>query len=214
VTRVVYIPEPAESQPLASGWSDRVLPAVVLLLNHRPNGSTVYGAGLVLDGEGRVLTSLHVVAGSASLGAMMYDSRRTSYTAFDGGLTRYLEENARAVVPARLVRVDAAADLAIVHVEADTRALPRLPIRKAPLALGERVVAVGHPGESVWSLTLGIVSSIHRGAIQHDAALTEGNSGGPLVDADGRVVGINTAKLLRGADRVGFARPIAMAAPL
>jgi S1-C subfamily serine protease len=145
---------------------------------------------------------------------MMYDPRRTSYTAFDGGLTRYIDENEAAIVPAHLVRADAALDLALVRVEADTSRLPHLPIRKDPVALGERVIAVGHPGESVWSLTLGIVSSMHHGAIQHDAALTEGNSGGPLVDAEGRVVGINTAKLVNGIDRVGFARPISMAAAL
>jgi S1-C subfamily serine protease len=215
VTRAVYVPAPApaSSQPLTAGWTQRILPAVVLLLNRRPDGKTVYGAGLVLDGEGRVLTSLHVVEGAASLGAMTYDPERTSYTAFDGGLTRYIEENRGAIVPAALVRSDADADLAVVRIDADTRALPHLPMRREPVALGERVVAVGHPGESVWSLTLGIVSALHRGAIQHDAALTDGNSGGPLLDAEGRVVGINTSKLLGGIDRVGFARPIAMALP-
>jgi S1-C subfamily serine protease len=216
VTRAVYVPAsaPASSQPLTSGWTERVLPAVVLLLNHRPDGKTLYGAGLVLDGEGRVLTSLHVVDGAASLGAMTYDPRRTSYTALDGGLTRYLDENQRAIVPATLLRADVETDLAVVRIDADTRALPHLPMRREPVTLGERVVAIGHPGESVWSLTLGIVSALHRGAIQHDAAITEGNSGGPLLDADGRVVGINTAKLLGGIDRVAFARPITLAHPL
>jgi len=52
---------------------------------------------------------------------------------------------------------------------------------------------------------------LHQGAIQHDAAIHDGNSGGSLIDARGRVIGINTAKLMNGAERVGFARPIAMA---
>src|SRR5262245_20798330 len=88
VTRAVYLPgpAPASSQPLAPEFGERSLPAVVLLLNHRPDGKTVYGAGLVIDGEGRVLTNFHVVEGAVSLGAMLYDPRRTSYTAFDGGL--------------------------------------------------------------------------------------------------------------------------------
>ena len=143
---------------------------------------------------------------------MMYDPRRTSYTAFDGGLTRYIEENhARSFRPARPSgRRSQSRHRARRGRHARA---PSLPIRKDRSCIGERVIAVGHPGESVWSLTLGIVSALHRGAIQHDAALTDGNSGGPLLDAEGRVVGINTAKLLHGIDRVGFARPIAMALP-
>jgi serine protease Do len=185
-----------------------VLPAVALIVNHRVDGRTGYGAGVLLD-RGRVLTNLHVVSYAVSLQAMLYDPDRPSYTALDGGLTRFLGENASALVTATLLETDEGTDLAIVRIDTNTAGRPRLPFRTTPLRVGERVVAVGHPGESVWSVTLGFVSALHVGAIQHDAVIMEGSSGGPLLDADGNVVGINTSRLL-GIDRMSFARPIAM----
>lgn len=194
-------------------WADRVLPAVVLLLAHHPDGRVVYGAG-ILVGPGRALTSLHVVGGAERIAAMLHDPARESYTVLDGGLTRYLRENAGALVAARIARADRDSDLALVELDADTSRLPVLAVRRTPVRVGERVVAAGHPGESVWSVSLGIVGALHHGAIEHDAALSEGNSGGPLLDAEGRLVGVNTAHVIQAGAQVGFARPIGMAAPL
>src|SRR5579859_1843333 len=70
----------------------RSMPAVVLLLSTLHDGTVRYGAGLLLD-HGLVLTSQHVVADAKTLGAMLYEPRRTSYTPMDGGLSRYLFEN-------------------------------------------------------------------------------------------------------------------------
>src|SRR5439155_16992393 len=94
---------------------------------------------------------------------------------------------------------------------ADTARYVRLPFREAPPLLGERVIALGHPKETVWSFTTGVVSSLHSGMIQTDAAINQGNSGGPLIDSEGRVIGINTSKLVGDAQGIGFARPIALA---
>jgi hypothetical protein len=58
------------------------------------------------------------------------------------------------------------------------------------------------------------VSAVHRGAIQHDASINRGNSGGPLIDLEGRVIGVNTLKLTNGAEGIGYARPMELAAPL
>src|SRR5215468_406824 len=80
----------------------RSMPAVVLLLNTQRDGSVRYGAGLLLE-HSLVLTSQHVVADAKTLGAMLYEPRRTSYTPMDGGLSRYLFENQSAVIEAHAV---------------------------------------------------------------------------------------------------------------
>lgn len=187
----------------------QALPGVVLLLNQRNDGKLGFGSGVLLDEHGLVLTNLHVVANASSLGAMLHNPSRVSYTPMDGGLARYFFENQKDVVPAHLVRGDPTLDLAIIKLEADTSRYARLTFRKTAVEVGEQILALGHPQETVWSFTSGMVSSIHLGVIQHDAAINPGNSGGPLIDMSGRVVGINTAKLLSTAG-VGFARPIAM----
>src|SRR5689334_2254031 len=81
------------AEPTVAEVVDRALPAVVLLLNNRADGSTVYGAGLIVGRDGRVLTNQHVIADAKSLGAMLYKPGRVSYTPMDGGLGRYIFEN-------------------------------------------------------------------------------------------------------------------------
>lgn len=149
---------PSTEQILAT-----TLPGVVLLVNRHDDGAIGFGAGVVLDDDGLVLTNLHVVAGGA-LGAL----------------------------------------------KASTKGLA-LALREEPAKQGERVMAVGHPSETVWSFTTGVVSSLRQGMIQTDAAINPGNSGGPLIDASGKVVGINTSKLVGDVHGIGFARPIDLA---
>jgi hypothetical protein len=74
------------------------------------------------------------------------------------------------------------------------------------------VLALGHPQENVWSFTQGVVGSIQQGAIQHDANISHGSSGGPLLNARGEVIGINIAKVMNEATGLAFARPISLAA--
>jgi hypothetical protein len=74
------------------------------------------------------------------------------------------------------------------------------------------VLALGHPQETVWSFTQGVVGSLEQGAIQHDAAISHGSSGGPLLNARGEIVGINIAKVLGEPSGLAFARPISLAA--
>jgi hypothetical protein len=189
-----------------------VLPGVVLLVNRHDDGQIGFGAGIVLDDDGEVLTNLHV-AGGGSLGALTYDPKRVSYIPQDGGLGRYLYENDDKIVHARLMRGDPTLDLALVKLDVPTKGA-KLKLRAEPVKQGERVMAVGHPGETVWSFTSGVVSSLHQGMIQTDAAINRGNSGGPLIDAEGRVVGVNTSKLVGDMHGIGFARPIDIAKPL
>lgn len=184
--------------------------SVVVIISHRADGKTGFGSGVLLPASGDILTNRHVIEGATSLGVLFYDAKRRSYAAEDGGLGRYLFENEAAVQPAKLVRDSNLLDMALVHVAVDTTKLPKLTYRDTPVEPGEQVYAIGHPGESVWSITQGLVSAVHNGLVQTDAAISFGNSGGPLVDGEGRLVGINTSRLLGDIDGVGFARPVAL----
>src|SRR5215471_16465477 len=190
---------------------ERSMPAVVLLLNTQADGSTVYGAGLLIE-PGLVLTSQHVVAGATKLGAMLYRAGRTSYTPMDGGLSRFLFENHGDIIDAEEVGGDSTTDLAVVRLSTEAPPHVALPIAKDQVKPGDRILALGHPQETVWSFTQGVVGAIEQGAIQHDAAISHGSSGGPLLNTRGEVVGINIAKVVSEASGLAFARPISMAA--
>jgi hypothetical protein len=187
------------------------LPSVVLLFNSRADGKTIFGAGLLLGPNGLVLTNLHIVVDTKGLGAILYRPDLVSYTPMDGGLDRFLFENQRHVVAAQLVRADPTMDLALVRIEADTREFPTPRFASDLPRRGDPVLALGHPQETVWSFTSGVVSALHNGIIQHDAAINPGSSGGPLLNARGEVIGINTSRLFSNANGVGFARPVAVA---
>jgi hypothetical protein len=204
-------PTTALAEPAMAEVVARALPAVVLLLNTKADGTVTYGAGLIVGKDGRVLTNHHVIAGAKSLGAMIYKPGRVSYTPMDGGLSRYIFENQNDILPTTLIEGDATSDLAIVKIDADTSALPELVFSNEKVRPGERVFALGHPQETVWSFTAGAVSALHNGAIQHDAVLSSGSSGGPLLNARGEVVGVNTARVTSESRGLSFARPIEMA---
>ena len=93
-------PRHPEAPPSLADITDAALPGVVLLVRQLPDNKTGYGAGLLLNEQGTVLTNLHVAANATALGALLYDPERTSYTRLDGGLLRYLFENDDDVVPA------------------------------------------------------------------------------------------------------------------
>ncbi|HEX9241932.1 MAG TPA: trypsin-like peptidase domain-containing protein [Anaeromyxobacter sp.] len=152
------------------------------------------GSGVVLAQDGFVLTNAHVAAG--------------------GGPLRVRLSGAR-VVRAELVGSDARTDLAVVR--ASTTDLPPLALAERRLRVGEVVVAIGNPLGFERSVSLGVVSALHRnlgaprgevleGLVQTDAAVNPGNSGGPLLDARGAVVGVATA-MLPWARGIGFAVP-------
>lgn len=160
------------------------------------------GAGFVVDPAGLVLTSRHVVSGATRIQVTV---------------------PGRGVVDAVLVGQDAATDTALLRVNVPgLRALPTGDVRS--LRLGQWVLAGGSPYNLPNSWSVGIVSGLGRSNvgvgprgiadfIQTDAATNLGNSGGPLLDADGRVVGVMTAILSRtgGHQGVGLALPIDVA---
>lgn len=154
------------------------------------------GSGVVLQADGIVVTNHHVVEGGSSFTCSFTDERE---------------------IPARLVGVDPDTDLAVLDLEGEGYPTAEL-IREGDGTVGEWVLAVGNPLGIGTTITAGIVSGKGRhdlgittfeDFLQTDAAINPGNSGGPLVDLDGRVLGINTAMgtLSGGTNGLGFAIP-------
>lgn len=196
-------PDPAPAQSLHG---------VVLLVTTLKDGFASYGSGIVVDDQGDILTNLHVLDGATAVHALVYDPDKPSYAAVDGGLARLIFERERDLIPVRVVRGDPLLDLAVVRLEKPARILPMTLAGTLP-AVGEPVIALGHPEQNFWTITRGQVSGLHQGLIQHDAAVNKGNSGGPLLNARGEVVGVNTM-FLKGAQGISYARPPSLAQKL
>lgn len=158
------------------------------------------GSGVVLDSDGHILTNNHVVAQADEIRVRFPDEREHLAT---------------------VVGVDPKSDLAVVKIEADDLT-PATMGDSSQLHVGQWVLAVGSPFGLEQTVSAGIVSAVGRGSmgivdyadfIQTDAAINPGNSGGPLIDLQGRVVGINTAIATRsgGSQGIGFAIPANMA---
>ena len=150
------------------------------------------GAGVVITADGKVVTNAHVVENARRITVETHDGRT-----FSG----------------KTVAVDAHQDLALVHVKSNgfRWAPARIEIGHPPL-VGSEVYVIGHPMGLGWTVTRGIVSGYREtgdgSMIQTDAAISPGNSGGPLLNREGHVIGVVTSKVLGGGvENVAFARP-------
>jgi putative serine protease PepD len=164
------------------------------------DASEAQGSGFVYDASGHVVTNAHVVDGAESV-----------QVTFANGKT----------YDATVVGTDPSTDLAVLEVDAPASLLVPLTLAdSSKIAVGDTVVAIGSPFGLQNSVTSGIVSALGRsmeapngytinGSIQTDAAINHGNSGGPLLDMDGRVIGVSAqiASESGGNDGVGFAIP-------
>lgn len=186
----VQLPAPDPGARTTTAAAQAVLPSVVQV---RAGGRA--GSGVVIDGS-HVVTNGHVVVGADRVELVLDDGRR---------------------VPGRVLGADERNDIAVV--EADLGTAPAATLgSSAALRIGEPVIAVGSPLGLTGSVTAGVVSAVDRDAgsfpgpmVQTDASINQGNSGGPLVDLSGEVVGINTAIATvngSGSIGIGFAVPI------
>jgi S1-C subfamily serine protease len=166
------------------------------------NQGNAEGSGFVLDRQGHVVTNAHVVTNGGPVTVSFSNDDR---------------------VPATVVGFDNSTDVALLKVTAPSSALVPLPLGdSSTLQVGDGVVAIGNPFGLDRSATSGIVSALNReitspngfginGVIQTDAAINHGNSGGPLLNLQGQVVGINSQIADSGVDAnvgVGFTIPI------
>ncbi len=186
-------------------------PGVVTIYADIPGSGRSQGSGFVVDGEGTILTSAHVITSAGS----SPDVRGADAIVVE------FSDGERA--SAEMVGWDLFADAGVIRVDPQEVDLSPLPLGdSSSLAVGDPVAAIGSPFGNQGSLAVGVVSAIGRSvptltsgytltdAIQIDAPINRGNSGGPLFDARGRVVGINAQ--IRSdsgtAEGVGFAVPV------
>jgi 2-alkenal reductase len=205
---------PEESLPPSTAGTsvavavDRAGPAVVTVINHLASNpslgsstGTASGSGVIISEQGYIVTNNHVIDGAASLQVVFADGSEAEAT---------------------LVGSDPFADIAVVKVDSPVPSVAGWGDSSA-LAPGDTVIAIGSPlGDFANTVTAGVVSATGRSIeaepgfrmenlIQTDAAINHGNSGGPLVNLDGQIVGINTL-VVRGdggsqgvAEGLGFA---------
>jgi serine protease Do len=190
-------------------------PAVVTIATEGSSGFGRFGAptsgigsGIILTTSGYILTNQHVVEGATTLTVVLHDGRQ---------------------VAGRIVKVSDTTDLALVKIEATGLTAAVIGDASA-IKVGQTAIAIGSPlGTYTETVTRGIISGLDRdvtvtdsqtrrpvdlsGLIQTDAAINEGNSGGPLLDIGGNVIGVNTA-VATSARGLGFAIPITAASDL
>ncbi|NJO05021.1 MAG: PDZ domain-containing protein [Chloroflexaceae bacterium] len=178
----------------------RVSPAVVTVINRNNVDASGSGSGVIISEDGHIITNHHVVEGATVLSVLFADGTRQE---------------------AELVGSDALSDIAVIRVDGAVPAVAEIG-DSARLQPGESVLAIGSPlGNFRNTVTAGVVSALNRsvgnfeGLIQTDASINRGNSGGPLVNLQGQVIGINTLVVRGGgaifggdqAEGLGFAVP-------
>ena len=217
--RVRATPAAALTAPVPSSSSfeparifARRSPGVVTVFSYFA-GTAAQGSGFVVSRTGTILTNAHVITSAGETAGPVHPAESI-----------YVEFADHDRIPAKIVGWDVFDDVGVLRVSPAVHALAPVPLgRSADAVVGEPVAAIGSPLGNADSLAVGIVSGVHRSiaaltaptfllldAIQIDAPIAHGSSGGPLLDAAGRAIGIN-AQLRSdpdGSASVGFAVPI------
>nr|WP_246211609.1 trypsin-like peptidase domain-containing protein [Phytoactinopolyspora alkaliphila] len=194
--------------------AEQVLPSVVSITVGGQMGASGTGTGVIISSDGEILTNNHVVAAGGPGSALQ--------VTFSDGTT----------AEAEIIGTDPLTDLAVIQAQDVEGVTPAALGNSADLAVGEQVVAIGSPLGLEGTVTSGIISALERpiitgedqssqtfiDAIQTDAPINRGNSGGPLVNMAGEVVGINSAIATSGMDTgsigLGFSIPVDQARPI
>jgi S1-C subfamily serine protease len=199
---------------LYASRADGVVTVHALFGDHPSSGEAAQGSGFVVSADGHVLTNSHVIT-NAGEGDSAADARAADEV--------YVEFRDGDRVPAKVVGWDVFDDVGLLKVDRRRHRLTPVPLGNSDrVVVGEPVAAIGSPFGEQTSLAVGVVSATHRSisaltsdylitdAIQIDAPINRGNSGGPLFDARGRVIGINAQIRSNSglAEGVGFAVPI------
>lgn len=186
--------------------NNKVSPSVVLISGKNAQGEG-QGTGVIISDDGYIVTNAHVVSGFSELMVTLNDENHTEYAA-------------------TLIGTDETTDLAVIRINTSGLTPAELGT-SASLQVGQSVVVIGNPlgKEFSGSVTTGVISALDRQVefsdgsvynyIQTDAAINSGNSGGPLVNMQGQVIGINAAKIDTSvAEGMGFAIPIDSVVPV
>ena len=214
-TSVVSLTEYSDT---AIGVANKVLPSIVgIQIEYYINSifgidtsmATASCSGIIISSDGYILTNNHVVSSS---------SRSSYYQMNQASAIKVKLYGRDETYNARIVGTDETTDLAVIKIEADNLTPAEL-ADSDEVQIGEFAMAIGNPLNLESSVTCGVVSGVNRKvqdssgniytAIQTDAAINSGNSGGALVNCKGNVIGINTLKLSgTGIEGIGFAIPI------
>jgi len=181
-------------------------PAVVAITASVGGSGFYWGTGIILSENGYIVTNAHIIEGTESAMVTLYDDREFE---------------------AKLVGYDSRSDIAVLKIDADGLPCAEFGDSSA-LEVGDEVLAIGNPlGEELrGTMTNGIISAINRGItynghsmtlLQTNAAINEGNSGGPLINMHGQVIGITNMKMMSkytNIEGIGFAIPTAVIKPV
>lgn len=186
----------ANGESATTQAAQTVGPAVVTVINNMGRQGTAEGSGIILDKNGDIMTNAHVVEGEQSLAVVFADSTKQ--------------------VPATLVGADSFDDIAVIKVDGSVPAVATFG-NSDNIKPGDPVIAIGSAlGEYRNTVTAGVVSALNRhldgegsALIQTDAAINHGNSGGPLVDMNGQVIGVNVAVVTSSGSGFGSSGDLA-----
>lgn len=187
---------------------DKCAPSVVAITADVDDENYYWGSGIILTADGYIITNTHVLEGTSAVTVTLWDNSQYE---------------------AKLVGADTVSDISVLKIEA-AGLVPAIFGDSADLKVGDRVIAIGNPlGEELrGTMTDGIISAINRDIayngnsmtlLQTNAAINEGNSGGPLINMSGQVIGITNMKMMSSSlystiEGIGFAIPTATIKPV